>query len=144
VWTRGCHAWLPWGTSSKSTKKTLIVALWSLDTQGMQHLPLHQRLADLQQYVERAYKLATAQLYHLGHDPNDRPLALFKGGGATGGSGWSAGGVSFAARWAASSRNAARYLACSRPGGAQVLPVSHPRAGRGAPAGVVPARPRVR
>jgi hypothetical protein len=67
-------AWLPW---DKSTRKPLIVALWSLNTQGMQHLPLDQRWADLKQCVELAYKLATARLYKIGHDPNDRPLALF-------------------------------------------------------------------
>jgi predicted amidohydrolase len=59
------------------TVKTLIVALWSVDTQGMQQAPLHQRAFVLKRCVERAYQLALTRLGRQGLDLNDKPLGLF-------------------------------------------------------------------
>jgi hypothetical protein len=58
---------------TESTEKTLIVALWSVNTQGMQHLTLDSRWQALKQCVEHAYEQAMKQLCDL----NDKPFALF-------------------------------------------------------------------
>jgi hypothetical protein len=61
----------------ESTKKTLIVAVWSINTQGMQQASLALRMKVLKECAERAYDLAKAQLRKHGLGLNDKPFALF-------------------------------------------------------------------
>lgn len=67
-----------WGAPKPDpTKKTLIVALWSINTQGMQQAPLDLRWRVLKKCVEHAYELALKRLATQGLDLNDKPFALF-------------------------------------------------------------------
>ena len=71
------EAWVPWGTSTTSTKKTLIVALWTLNTQGMRHATVDLRWHVLKKCVEHAYELALKRLGTQHLDLSDKPFALF-------------------------------------------------------------------
>jgi hypothetical protein len=69
------------GQPTKSTSlpasptKTLIVALWSVNTQSMQHLTLDARFAGLKDCVYKAHGLAMGAMKDQGFA--DRPFALF-------------------------------------------------------------------
>jgi hypothetical protein len=65
------------GTSTTSTTKTLIVALWSVDTQAMQHLTLDARWDALKKCVEYAHDVAKGLLGGPLYRLNQQLFALF-------------------------------------------------------------------
>jgi hypothetical protein len=74
----GCvEGWFPSSTPAESTKKTLIVVVWSVDTQRTQNLSLLQRVTALEGCVKAAYKVATERYGAGGRSLGDKPFALF-------------------------------------------------------------------
>lgn len=57
--------------------RPFIVALWSFNTQAMQHIGLDMRMTWMQEAVERAFEVAIQQLGRVQYSLSEKPLGLF-------------------------------------------------------------------